>query len=181
MRSSFWFVWIFGIFSAISNLIDSGDRKVSMRYGMPCAISVLYMFGSLCKIHSNWLWSFLGRRHKQFVRSLATSASLWEPLWTSHSLPSAWTGDPSYHCMHACAFHFFQHHLAIFAFIEFCHQFLPSHSKCVISFPRKCWCSVATRGWGAQASGSRGSCWRWRRGEARRRPNNFYRCNMCGL
>ena len=32
MRSSFWFVWIFGIFSAISNLIDSGDRKVSNSY-----------------------------------------------------------------------------------------------------------------------------------------------------
>ena len=37
--------------------------------------------------------------------------------------------------------------------------------------------SVATRGWGAWANGSRGSCWRWRRGGARRRQNNFYRCN----
>ena len=35
-----------------------------------------------------------GRRHKQFVRSSATSASLSEPLLTSPSSPSAWIGTP---------------------------------------------------------------------------------------
>ena len=42
MRSSFWFVWIFGFFSAISNLIDSGDRKVSKSY-----FYLLYIWDSL--------------------------------------------------------------------------------------------------------------------------------------
>ena len=78
MRSSFWFVWIFGFFSAISNLIDSGDRKVSKSY-----FSFLDVWDSQNSAKLNFrkkkLLRSLGRRRKQIVRSLATSVSLLEP------------------------------------------------------------------------------------------------------